>query len=423
MLKNLFIFIFLFYGVYPFKMFGNNYQVQKLNFPEDKNIIKCQFPDKDIGFVLTNEAKFYRVYQGNNQLINTPDEIQIKKFFFKNEKEGIVVGIPKSIVNELTASQRSEQHEDLTTSVIIFGIIIIIFGGIIFGVYKSFTKWRWKILYATIPLVVLMAYCIWHRNSITKEELSFNYGQHVFLGKTEYNSKAAITTDGGNKWSVFDIKTNFELTDIACVNNNYLISSFASKSHEDGDIWLVREDTLQAMLLGVYRGLTGIRESIDKNQVVAYGTDRTVMITGKTDELKGTKGEIILFDIFDTKAKNCKVIDIQGKEIVISLDMLQDGTIWIITQSRKILKYNRQNWETIENQEVIGANKIIFLDSHNGYILNKKGKFFYSVDGGVQWNKFEFEDKNVIIKDIFKLNNILFASGENGFCVKINKIL
>ena len=389
----------------------DNIVLKTFNTGIKENIVSGQFINKETGFILSQGSKLFRITSDNaTALIQTPDNILIQHMAFKNEQQGIIVGVPKSPGNKLNETNHTGIWLPLGS--------LLLIAALGFGIYKALRKWKLNFLYFLIALLVLTAlylFAPFGKNNEQKEKLFFaTKGFHWFSDKPFYNRIAALTNNGGKTWKSVEIPTNFDLTGVVASNNSYYISTYASKNHKDGDIW--RIDINDGDLPGIFsakRGLSGI--TYQDNKIIAFGTDVVVAFVPQSRMVK-TKGEILEFD---EQLENLKAMDIQGEKQVNALSVLPGNIIWAIDSDGHLCKFSENKWAIENRNEISNPCKIQFLDAETGFVLSNDGKLKYTRDGGEKWTDYNMEGGTKLL-DITKQSNHIGVFGTGGFVGILN---
>ncbi len=394
----------------PYKDTIGRFQLKKIHTGIKEDIVTGQFVN-NIAYVLTKNSHLYKLSSDSiAQQIPIPDSILFQNLVFQSEQEGILVGISKT-------SSGTENISNDSWWVPI--VILLLFGGIGFAIYKGFRKWRSRFFLFIVPLVIVLAISIKLCNSRGQqnEKLQFVNSIHYYFQKPVTNSIGLITSDGCKTWTIFKIPTNFDITGIIALSGKYYLSTFAGRTHMDGDIWRVDPNNKESPVtsFSTKRGLNGITLNPD-NKIVAYGTDVVTTFIPETKMVK-TKGEIITFD---EKLDSLKAMDIHAAMEIKSLDILPGNIIWALMKSGELFKYSVNEWQLKNTNEIANATKIVFVDSLAGFALTKDGKLKCTQNGSRNWADFDIKD-NVTITDIKKQAQFIELFGTNGFIGTINE--
>jgi hypothetical protein len=380
-------------------------EIKSINTHINNDIITGQLFGKESGFFVTNNSKLFRITSDStNELVNTPDSINITNLVFKNENEGIIIGIPKDLNNKTN-------HTISPTLLLVLAVVILT--GLIVGIYKGLKKWKLKFLYVLVPLItfIIIYFQFPFGENEQDEKLYFENGSHYYSETNTYDGMAAFTNNGGKTWKTIIVPTNFELTGLIYLNNKYYISSFASQQHLDGDVWCInpQDKKISISSFATKRGLNGLTV-YNGNKILAYGTERVTAFLPESKMVK-TKGEII---IFDEKLNTLLPLDIEGENQITSLSLLPDNTIWAISSDKKIYRLSENKWRLVNIDGFADPTKIIFLDAEVGFILNKNGQMKYTENQGKNWTDHTIKE-GVKILEIKKREAYLEIFGTKGF--------
>lgn len=382
-----------------------NSQLIKINSGVKDSIVTGQIVSKETVFFLTNDSKLYKIKSNNtSQLVTTPDKMFIQNLAFRNEREGVVIGYPKNV-------NPNENSNELAWW--FFSVSIVVLFILSFGIYKAFRKWKLKFLYFLIPIIVLVAFLLWPQESEWhNEKLEFTKGGgHYLSTKPVFRGLAAITSDGGTTWKTKNILTNFDLTSVLPIGNNYYITTYGKDVHRDGDIICLyqEKDKIIYKKFLTCRGLKGI--TINKaGMIIAYGTEVSITVTPPT-KMVNTPGEVLLFN---ENLDSLRTLDLEGDKQIISLCLAQDDLIWAVTQDSLIYKHSVDGWVLKDSLGISNPLKIAFINPDLGFVLTRNGTLLHTMGSGDHWTDFNIEPETKIL-DMKKNGESIELFGTNGF--------
>jgi hypothetical protein len=268
--------------------------MKTFSFPHLPPLRDFQFLTDSSGFILTQTGQLYRFTGQKAALVRTPEAFTISHFHFLDQTQGAVIGstrplpppLQKSMVNAVGLSllvvlwlrwctgRRARQACPLLRGV---------------GSQLLTSSWllacspAWQRSRTADPTSAHASYLTappLHRKNF--HNYFANKGQTAFIARTQ---------DLGNTWDTQPIPTNFYLTALTALGQNYLVGTYANEQggavplHGDGDVYIYGTDArLTKELaanspqhpygLSLSRGVKGFFTSVRDSTLFIFGSDR-----------------------------------------------------------------------------------------------------------------------------------------------------
>jgi hypothetical protein len=281
---------------------------------------------------LTADHKLYHLNGETWSGISTPNTMRVVGAAFRSQNEGMVIGT--------TTNNPGSGGGSFIMGWAILGFLIAIIVGLIYAIVRLIRHRRWKLLSAAgvgiIAVIVLFLHFVKFNNQTTRT-FSFDAGTH-YLGETgQPGNQVALTADGGMHWRSFSLGTNFYLTACAPVDSAYLVTTYASPDHLDGDLWRVPLDSIaKPGLFDAARALWGIAKS--DSTVFAYGTDISVAHIG--NPWRSVRGEVLRTD---DRLDSLTILNISSNGGIVSLSAIKNGAeFWAVTRDHHLKWYSKE---------------------------------------------------------------------------------
>lgn len=404
------------------------------------------------GILLTKKNELYS-YSGNNATkISTPTEFDITDFHFLDSNYGIIIGEGGQFEKEI---QKGSLLPNFGLPILLSMVIVFILKTRLNHKLKNTITKLLSIL--IISAVIVSCSSKWQMYKSIDPDRSFithilkapylpYSGFHTYFANKGIKPYISITEDGGKSWKTHNAKTNFHLTDVTAIGDNYFVGSFANYNtsknipyHGDGEVYiygmdssfcqdLIHNNDLNAPYgIGVRRGVIGFYHDQKNETLYIYGSETEP--TFPKDQISTSKGNIS--QISTNLRSNYRIIDVPGNINVSSLTLNNQSDIWVILDNKTpeivnryvefkdlpnrkllVLKKDAENWKEINvNEKVKSYLQIEFIsDSDIGFLITEENKeLFKTVDGGETWSK-------IALKGVVKLtlfNDSIWGLNEN----------
>lgn len=365
-------------------------------FENINHIHEIQFLTDSTGYLLDENGILFHFLGNGIQEISTPSNIHISNFHFITETEGAIIGH--------NTSKIIKQSSFFNLGFLMLFLLILIFLKKLLKLFKL--NILSQLLNVSLIFVGIVIACSngWQKyveqdpdspftKIITKSSLG--KGFHNFGGNTGQTSYFAKTTNSGDSWAEFEIPTNFNLTSILSIGNNYFIGTFADESHSDGDLWIYGNDSSYFNFLkqndlddpyffSANRGISGMKYYDKDSTLILFGGE--LISKFPKNQNSSTEGNI-------TKLKsnlftNYKIIDVIGKVIVESYSRLPNNEVFITTKGGKLMQTDGKKWNEIKIENHKYFKSIEFIpETSIGFALNSNGLVFQTEDSGTSWEK------------------------------------
>jgi len=378
------------------------YQLLTLPSPDSGSIVGLAGTDD--GKVIASSSTHNLFVLRDSQWVNihVPDGITISNFAFSSPNEGIIVG------QSLNQKVDENSHE----GILILTIVVVLISLIIYSIIRFIRKKRWKFL-LILCSIILIAICgvvalIKHPSTKTFE---FEEGSH-YLENGQSSCPVFYTRDGGNHWKSIAIPTNFHLSSSCLIDSGYLISSYGSESHLDGDLWKLESKQIDKPLLwGACRALRGIKNE-DKS-IIAFGSNVSVAIIG--NPWAKIPGEIIQMP---ASLDSANFTDLPNHLSVISVAAGSNGIIWAISENKKLYSVQNRNYISEIATPIDGNMKDVEILGQMLLILSNQGDIWSSQVNSNAWKKVPLDGLHRI-NSILRIKDEIFLGGDKGFISKL----
>lgn len=339
--------------------------------------------------------------------LSSPDSMRITAAAFRSPNEGMAIGTT-------TSKPDTGGGGSFTLAWIILGLLIVFLGGLVWSIIHTIRRKQWKILSAIglsiVAIVVFFLHFVSFGNSST--QFTFDPGTH-YVGETgQPSSLVALTTDAGAHWRRFSLGTNFYLTACAPVDSAYLITTYASPDHLDGDLWKVPIDSANHPgLFSPGRALWGIAES--DSTVFAYGTDISVWHTG--NPWQSVRGEVFRTNL---RLDTVNVLELASNGGIISLSAEDSANFWAVTRNHILKKYSNASVSTVPFVAGSLPMKVAAVSSNDIAVLDSLGHIFLSRDDGTSWQSLSLPDSTQA-SAMIGMAGTLYAADDRGKVFRI----
>ncbi|MFI5201289.1 MAG: hypothetical protein ACHQNE_02765, partial [Candidatus Kapaibacterium sp.] len=339
--------------------------------------------------------------------IATPNTMTVTSAAFRSPREGMAIGTTKS-------NPGNQSGGSFIIGWVILALLVLFLGGLVWGIIHTIRRKQWKILSALVlgivAIVVLILYFVNFGNS--PKQFTFNPGTH-YVGETgQPSSLVAITTDAGDHWRTLTLGTNFYLTGCAPVDSAYLIITYASMDHLDGDLWKVPVDSLHpAGLFSPGRALWGIAES--DSMVFVYGTDISVAHVG--NPWQSVRGEVFRTNL---RLDTVNVLELSSNGGIISLSAEDSANFWAVTRNHLLKKNSNAIVSAVSFVAESLPMKIATISPNDIAVLDSVGHIFVSRDDGTSWQSLSLPDSTQA-SAIIGMAGTLYAADDRGKVFRI----
>lgn len=368
-------------------------------FENINQIHEIQFLTDSTGYLLDENGVLFHFSGNETHQVSTPSNIKISNFHFITETEGAIIGHNNSKI----IKQSSFFNFDLS-------LLLILLMFLVFTIKLKRVKTNVlpKFIITSLVFIGIISAC----NSDWKKYVeqdpdspftmiikspSLGTGFHNFGGNIGQKSYFAKTTNAGQNWSEYEISTNFNLTSILSIGNNYFIGTYADKNHSDGDLWIYGNDSSFFKFLGqnnlenpyyfsANRGINNMKYYEKDSSLILFGGELISKFT--KNQNSSTEGNITLLkaNLF----ADYKIIDVPGKVVVNSYSRTLDNGIFITTLDRKLMHTNGKKWDVININGHNNFKSIEFIpETSIGYALTSTGLVFQTEDDGANWDELD----------------------------------
>lgn len=365
-------------------------------FENISHINEIQFLTDSTGYLLDENGILFHFSGNETQKISTPSNIHISNFHFITETEGAIIGHNNS--------KNIKQSSFFHIGFLILFLLLFIF---IKKLLKHFkVNFFSQFLIVSLVFVGIVSACSndWKKyveqdpdspftKIITKSRLGTGF--HNFGGNSGQISYFAKTTNSGKDWDKFKVPTNFNLTSILSIGDNYFVGTFADESHSDGDLWIYGNDSSYFNFLkqndlndpyffSANRGISGMKYYDKDSTLILFGGE--LITKFPKNQNSSTEGNIteLKSDLF----ANYKIIDIPGEVIVKSYSRLSNNEVYITTKNGELMKTNGKKWNDINIENHKNFKAIEFIpETLIGFTLTSNGLVYQTEDGGINWEE------------------------------------
>lgn len=349
------------------------------------NLISLQIIDASTQFIVDEKKSLYLIENGIPSKINTPINLNIESYTFKNKDEGIVVGkIHKDQLNALIPNAITNYPSDSTY-------------------YSAYFE----------PV----------------------YSGHYLIQRDSMATCIAYTKDMGKNWKFSPLKTNFSVS--SChFNDAYFFITTESGEHHDGDVW---KYTPELGAYGLYRALRCIYGLIPlKGGFYGYGStnlslvhiDLNLFHLFSSKKKKEARRQAVLnrtrnnkpgqLIFFNEQADQYTALKIDSNSTVISSDLVDDSTIWLATNTGMLtLVDGTKSIHT--SKTTLNIRSIIALNKDELLILTKTGDLFTGkyTENTISITPFEILQPQ-FIRAIYRSEDQVYLLGNTGFLAYFN---
>jgi hypothetical protein len=247
---------------------------------------------------------------------------------------------------------------------------------------------------------------------------------HSYLANKGQTAFIARTQDQGRSWDTQPIPTNFYLTALTALGQNYLVGTYANEQagasplHGDGDVYIYGTDaSLTKELatnspqhpygLSVSRGVKGFFLSARDSTLFIFGSDR--MPSFPSTAASATAGNIYALPM--TLQPKVQLIDAPDTVDVLSLAQSGTGELWVTLADRKphlshgtlgyaalptkkLLRFTNGRWQAGPLAPETSCQQVAFVAATGrGYVLTAQGEVLETSTNGEAWQ--HLPDRNV----------------------------
>lgn len=241
-------------------------------------------------------------------------------------------------------------------------------------------------------------------------------GAHYYVGNKKQQAFIALTSTHGQTWTTHRLPTNFYVTALAALGENFLVGTYANDQegvvpiHGDGDLWLYGNEATYAPRLAdntpqkpyeisLRRGVNGFAVYPADSLVFAFGSE-TMPVFPKS-EISVTQGNI--YALPTSLQPPFRIIDVPDSVAVHSLAKSSAGELWVTLEDRKmhvvqgrtiyrplatkqLLRFQQGRWVP---QTIAGFHSFEQVEfvrgTSRGYVLTATGEVLATRDNGGTW--------------------------------------
>jgi hypothetical protein len=395
--------------------------MKTFSFPQLPPLRDFQFLTDSSGFVLTQTGQLYRFTGQQAALVVTPTAFTISHFYFLDQTHGAVIGAARPVPPPLQKSMVSA-----------LGLPLLVVLWLVWYLGRRAKRVRPLLLGMGSLLLggswLLACSPAWQRartadpTSVHASYLSApplhrkNY--HSYLANKGQTTFIARTQDQGRSWDTQPIPTNFFLTALTALGQNYLVGTYANEQagpiplHGDGDVYIYGTDArLTKELatnspqhpygLSVSRGVKGFFTSLRDSTLFIFGSDR--MPSFPSTAASATAGNIYALPL--TLQPKVRLIDAPDTVDVLSLAQSGTGELWVTLADRKphlrhgtlgyvalptkkLLRFRNGRWQASPLAPAISCQQVAFVAATaRGYVLTAQGEVFETSTNGDTWQR------------------------------------
>jgi hypothetical protein len=306
--------------------------------------------------------------------LSIPQIPHITSAAFKSTTEGVVLGTSQTAVSSSGGGGGAFVWVILITAVLLSLSILAL-------LIWSLIKRRWIVFGISAGVLALIALLLWQFVSLSPIDDKFTFrqgGSHYYTGENQPDNVVALTSDGGAHWRTISLPTNFYITGCVPVKSGYLVSSFASQEHLDGDLWLVLSSSpSQAALFSPARALWGMARA--DADIYAFGTEPVVAHIGNS-------WQTVPGDILHTTATldSLSFIPSGSPNGIVALSPFKAGFLALGKDHDLYLYANRK---MLRLRLPVGfAPTAIAAIANSSYVaVDSAGRFIASTNAGIAW--------------------------------------
>ncbi|RZL14856.1 MAG: hypothetical protein EOO62_04380 [Hymenobacter sp.] len=380
-----------------------------------------QFLTDSSGFVLTQTGQLYRFTGQQTALVVTPSAFTVSHFHFLDQTHGAVIGavrpgplpLHKSAFSAaswpvlvlLWLIWRTSRHTPRTRQLLLSLSVLLLGGSWLLACSPAWQRYR-----TADPTSPHASYLIappLHRKNF--HSYLANKGQATFIARTQ---------DQGRSWDTQPIPTNFFLTALTALGQNYLVGTYANEQggtiplHGDGDVYIYGTDaSLTKELaanspqhpygLSLSRGVKGFFTSVRDSTLFIFGSDR--MPSFPSTAASATAGNIYALPM--TLQPKVRLLDAPDTVDVLSLAQSGTGELWVTLADRKphlshgtldyvalptkkLLRFTKGRWQAGPLAPEISCQQVAFVaGTARGYVLTAQGDVWETHTNGEAWQR------------------------------------
>lgn len=395
--------------------------MKTFSFPHLPPLRDFQFLTDSSGFVLTQAGQLYRFTGQQAAPVVTPAAFTISHFYFLDQTHGAVIGSTHPLPPPLRKSTVSAASLPLLLFLwLVWHLghragrarqLLLGMGGLLLGgSWLLSCSPAWQRSRTADPTSVHASYLTappLHRK--TFHSYLANKGQTAFIARTQ---------DQGRSWDTQPIPTNFYLTALTALGQNYLVGTYANEQagpiplHGDGDVYLYGTDaSLTKELatnspqhpygLSLSRGVKGFFTSLRDSTLFIFGSDR--MPSFPRTAASATAGNIYALPM--TLQPKVRLIDAPDTVDVLSLAQSGTGELWVTLADRKphlshgildyvalptkkLLRFAAGRWQASPLAPAISCQQVAFVAATaRGYVLTAQGEVWETRTNGDTWQR------------------------------------
>ena len=401
------------------RILGLKFGMKTFSFPHLPPLQDFQFLTDSSGFVLTQAGQLYRFAGQHAELVETPGSFTVSHFYFLDQTHGAIVG---------NARPLPALPQKGSLGVVGLPLLLLLWlvgrrwlrpvgpsrllagaGGLLLGgslVLACTPAWqRYRTADPTSP----------HASLLTQPPLG-RASFHTYVGNRGQLSFIARTQDQGRSWDTQQIPTNFYLTALTALGQNFLVGTYANEQagavplHGDGDVWIYGTDaaltkelaansTQHPYSLRISRGINGFFVSPTDSLLYIFGSDR--MPTFPSSAASATAGNI--YALPTTLRAPVRLVDVPDTVDVCSLAQSGTGELWVTLAGRKphlhngtldyaalptkkLLRFAAGHWQAGPLDPAISYQQVAFIPATAiGYALTQQGDVFETRTNGAAW--------------------------------------
>lgn len=393
--------------------------MKTLAFPRLDPIEDFQFLTDSSGFVLTQTGQLYRFAGQKTERVATPDQFPVSHFYFIDQTHGAIIGNARPLPaqakkGDLGAAAlplllalymvgRNAQRYAGAGQLLTYAACLLLSGGLAFSCTPAWQRYR-----TSDPSSAYASFL----SSPPLHPKNF----HSYLANKGQIAYFACTQNQGRTWETQQVPTNFYLTALTALGQNFLVGTYANEQagsiplHGDGDVWIYGTDaSLSKELaantpqrpygLSVRRGIKGFFTSPHDSTFFIFGSDR--MPTFPSTAAGATDGNI--YAIPATLQPNVRLVDVPDTVDVLSLAQSGTGDLWVTLADRKphlshgnlgyvplptkkLLRFSAGRWQAGPLAPDTSFKQVAFVGKTAlGYVLTEQGKVFETRNNGETW--------------------------------------
>jgi hypothetical protein len=395
--------------------------MKTFSFPHLPPLRDFQFLTDSSGFVLTQTGQLYRFTGQKAALVATPAAFTVSHFHFLDQTHGAVIGSAQPLPPTLQKSAfgaagwpvlvvlwlawRTGRRTKRARQLVLEIGCLLLGGSWLLACSPAWQRYR-----TPDPTSVHASYLSMpplHRK---------NY--HSYLANKGQTAFIARTNDQGRSWDTQPIPTNFFLTALTALGQNYLVGTYANEHggavplHGDGDVYIYGTDaSLTKALaanspqhpygLSVSRGVKGFFTSLRDSTLFIFGSDR--MPSFPSTAASATAGNIYALPM--TLQTQVRLIDTPDTVDVLSLAQSSTGELWITLADRKphlshgtlnyialptkkLLRFTAGRWQASPLAPETSCQQVAFVaGTARGYVLTAQGEVLETNTNGNIWQR------------------------------------